>query len=224
MENYRKKCPFFSGETTVFPLSVQPKKGNSAFCITRDPYIQKKKGAVMYNIGDTVMYPGTGVCRIENIVRESFVRGEERTYYVLKAVYESGGTTIYCPVDSENVRLRGLLSREAIDRILSDACAHESLWVENALQRKKAFLSILKEDNGVRLLRMLIDLHEHRKKQASEGKKMHVSDEKIMTEAEKMWNQELASALKMELASVPEFVVSQLNLNKNAAESVGYGG
>ena len=115
----------------------------------------------MYNIGDTVMYPGTGVCRIENIVRESFVRGEERTYYVLKAVYESGGTTIYCPVDSENVRLRGLLSREAIDRILSDACAHESLWVENALQRKKAFLSILKEDNGVRLLRMLIDLHEH---------------------------------------------------------------
>ena len=107
---------------------------------------------------------------------------------------------------------------------MSDACAHESLWVENALQRKKAFLSILKEDNGVRLLRMLIDLHEHRKKQASEGKKMHVSDEKIMTEAEKMWNQELASALKIELASVPEFVVSQLNLNKNAAESVGYGG
>lgn len=164
----------------------------------------------MYGIGDTVMYPGTGVCRITDIVKESFVRGEERTYYVLKAVYESGETTIYCPIDSENVRLRALLSREEIEQILKDAGEKESLWIENSVHRKKAFLSILKEDNALKLLRMLIDLHEHREKQLSAGKKVHVSDEKIREEAEKLWNQELASSLKIELSLVPEFVLSRL--------------
>lgn len=164
----------------------------------------------MYTVGETVMYPGTGVCRITDIVTQSFVRGEERTYYVLNTVFDSRGETIYCPVDNESIRLRRLLTREDIERILRDARGHASLWIENPTQRKKTFLSILKQDDVVLLLRMIIDLHKHREKQVSEGKKMHVTDEKIMLEAEKFWNQELSCALQIELSAVPAFVVSKL--------------
>ena len=42
----------------------------------------------MYKTGDIVVYPGTGVCRIEDIVTQKFARTEEKTYYVLRGVYK----------------------------------------------------------------------------------------------------------------------------------------
>ena len=59
----------------------------------------------MYKTGDTVIYPGTGVCRITDVVKQKFMRCEERTYYVMKAVYDNSGTTIYCPVDNADIKL-----------------------------------------------------------------------------------------------------------------------
>lgn len=43
----------------------------------------------MYKTGEIVVYPGTGVCRIEDIVTQKFARTEEKTYYVLLGVYKS---------------------------------------------------------------------------------------------------------------------------------------
>ena len=165
----------------------------------------------MYTVGETVMYPGTGVCRITDIVKQSFVRGEERTYYVLNSVFDRHGETIYCPVDNENIRLRSLFSREDIEKILHDARLSAPLWIENAAQRKKTFLSILKQGDAVPLLRMIIDLHRHREDQECIGKKMHAADEKIMLEAEKFWNQELACVLQIDLSAVPAFVIEKLS-------------
>ena len=43
----------------------------------------------MFKIGDTVVHPGMGVCKIENIKAESFGRGVLRQFYVLKPIYDN---------------------------------------------------------------------------------------------------------------------------------------
>lgn len=167
----------------------------------------------MYQIGETVMYPGTGVCRITDIVRQKFMRGEEKTYYVLKAVFEeNSGTTIYCPVDSEAVRLRPLLNREDIQRMLQSAPRQESLWVDNDTQRKKTFSAILKEGDQVKTLRMLMDIHHRQNEKQSEGKRLHAADEKIMQEAQKLLHQELACSLKMTVDDAEAFILRELKV------------
>ena len=166
----------------------------------------------MYKTGDIVVYPGTGVCRIEDIVTQKFARTEEKTYYVLRGVYDSAGTTIYCPVDNENIKVRKLLSKEDISLLIKNACREEKLWVDNDNERKKNFAAILKEGNQTKILKLIIEIHEKQAEKENEGKKLHLSDEKVLSQAEKIIHEELAYSMDIKVDEVAAFVMKEMNV------------
>lgn len=152
------------------------------------------------------MYPGTGVCKITDIVTQKFMRTEEKTYYVLKAVYDTANTTIYCPVDNDRIKLRKLLSQEDFESIIRSIDFSQSLWVDNDNERKKVFSSLVSSGSHSDILKLITELHKHAEQKQKEGKKMHLADEKILHEAEKIICQELAYSMNSDISRAADFV------------------
>lgn len=163
----------------------------------------------MYQTGETVLHPSAGVCRIEDIRKENFSAKEYKTYYILKPLYENGQTTIYCPVDSDKIALKSLLTAEDIRALLRNVPAQESLWITADLKRQEVFAEILREGDRLKLIRLILDLREKQREKQQNGKKLHLADGKVLHEAEKRIQQEFAYVLQLEPDDVIPMITAE---------------
>lgn len=168
----------------------------------------------MYNIGDTVMYPGAGVCRIAEIETKRFAKTAPKTYYILKPVYDNVQTTIYCPVDNEKINLQRLLTAEDIRVLLKNLPKDRTLWIDNDTERKREFTAILRSGDRADILQLICEIHENRVKREAAGKKLHLADEKILREAEKIIHQELAYSMQIDVSEVSAFIMKELEIEE----------
>ena len=163
----------------------------------------------MFCINDSIMYGNTGVCKIIDIRREKF-DNEEILYYILKPVYRENDATIYCPVGNDKVRLRKLLSAEEITELIQSMSHTEPEWIDNDHLRRQTFNEILKGGNHQELVQLIKTLDNHRENKIKEGKKFHLSDEKIMKQAEAVLYEEFAYVLNIMPDEVVPFIVDEL--------------
>ena len=70
-----------------------------------------------YPIHSVVMHITTGVCRIQDIQEKQFTEDQHQKYYVLQPIFEKG-TTLFVPIENDPVRIRPLLTKEAITELL----------------------------------------------------------------------------------------------------------
>lgn len=161
----------------------------------------------MFQINDMVMHGTSGICKIVDIRAENF-RGTQENYYILQPLHET--TTIYCPVEGTKIKLRKLLTVEEIHeliRIMPDA---ENIWIEHDSTRKERFMAILKGGDYKELICLLKTLYAKREEKKLEGKKFHVADERIMTEAEHMLHGEFAYVLNLQEDEVIPFIMGEI--------------
>jgi CarD family transcriptional regulator len=170
----------------------------------------------MYSIGTTVLHPGAGVCRIEDIRQEALLAKECKTYYILKPVYENAQTTIYCPVDSDKIALRSLLTAEDIHALLHNIPTEGSPWIANDLKRQEVFAEILREGDRVKLIRLILDLRQKQREKQQAGKKLHLADGKVLHEAEKRIGQEFAYVLHIQPDEVIPMITSTCQKDDNS--------
>ena len=163
-----------------------------------------------FHTGEMVMHPSEGVCTIEEVKPMSF-SDNARLYYVLKPAAEKSSSTVYLPVSRGNQALRRLLTRDRILDLIQEAAGHESLWIVDSKQRKETFTRILIDGNHVKMIKLIQELHEHRKAREQEGKKSCTSDENILAEAEKRLHQEFSHVLGMNLEETVAFVQQHLH-------------
>lgn len=109
----------------------------------------------MYQVGELIVYGGTGVCRVE-AVETPQQRGPEagRQYYLLKPLYQDG--TIRIPVDSK-VFMRPVISRQEAEALLdaipgmhAEAC-HERNFTQLAARFMKRAETLLYGELSVAL-------------------------------------------------------------------------
>lgn len=166
----------------------------------------------MFNIGDMVIHPGAGVCRIDSITEECFGGTSPRKYYVLKTVYDNSQTVIHLPVDSDKIKLRKLLTRSDIKDIIRSVSVKEPFWTENSVQRKETFARILQEGNHANLLQMICEIHIKKAEKEQGGKKLYVADSKVLQAAERIIYQEFAHTLNIAPDEVADFIMSELQV------------
>lgn len=165
----------------------------------------------MYKETDIVMHPSAGVCRIQAIREESFTK-QARLYYVLRPMYENNSTTIYVPTDLDKIKLRRLLSREEIVELIHGVSLDTPLWIDNPNVRRDSFTELLHNGEHTVLIRLIAELHTHRKEAVAAGHKFRASDEKILQEAEKRIHQEFAHTLQLEVDEVAPFIMKELGV------------
>jgi len=165
----------------------------------------------LYSINEYIVYGKAGVSQIIDIRKENFEGLEEQTYYVLKPVY-SEKSIIYAPVDRNLNKLRKVLTVEEIYEIIGALPEEKTIWIANDHSRKERYLKILKEGSHIELARLLKTLYEKNKELTSTGKKLHVSDERIMKEAERILFEEFAFVLKIEPEEVLPFITEKIEI------------
>lgn len=169
----------------------------------------------MYKIGDVILYGTDGVCRINEITEKKFGR-ETSQYYVLQSVYRES-SVIYVPVGNEKLesKMRTILSKTEIDSMIESMPGAESIWIENEPIRKVKYKEIITGGNRGELIRMIKALREHRTEQEKSGKKMHISDERFLKDAEKILYDEIAHVLHIKPEQVPPYILQKLEAVKS---------
>ena len=166
----------------------------------------------MYQIGDTVMHPSEGVCCVEDIRPICFSGSIPRNYYVLRPSMDHSSGTVYLPIERGNTILRRLLSREDILGMIHGSASYAGLWENDARLRKDKFTSILHEGNYAKLIQMIREIYEHHEQRLADGKKLPVTDEHILSDAERLVHQEFSCVLKMSLEDTVQFILKELNV------------
>lgn len=164
----------------------------------------------MYQAGETVFYGTEGVCRVEE-VREMKVGGETAAYYVLRPIYREG-STVFVPLKNELLvsRMRPLLTVEEIDRMIDEVNEEDADWIDDASERKAAFQRVLLSADRRELLAMVRLLLLRRQNLQTCGKRLRMSDEQMLRDAEKLLDEEFSVVLNVKPREVPEYIRGKL--------------
>ncbi len=169
----------------------------------------------MYSVNDTILY-GSQICRIEENAKRDF-GGSLKEYYVLKPVYNDT-STIYVPVNNEKLtgKMRRILSANEIYDLIRSMPDADSEWVENEAERKEKYKEILASGDREAIIRMIKALYHHQDVRQAQGRKLHVSDERFLKEAERTLYDEFALVLNISQDQVLPFILDQIEVAEKA--------
>ena len=164
----------------------------------------------MFEIGCTVIHPAEGVCEITEITEKNF-SGTPAEYYVLKSVYD-GHSTVYIPVDAKvRQKIRLALNSEQINGIIDALDKNEPVKTDNDNHRRQLFKEILASGNEENIGRVLTTIYQLKKNIRSSGKKMKISDERIIKETEHSVFGEFAFSLGLSPEEIPAYIDNRIN-------------
>lgn len=165
-----------------------------------------------YNKGEYVQYALNGVCVIEDIKSIDLNRSKSpKDFYVLKPI--SGNTSkIYVPVENEQLvsKMRPLLTKEEADSLIDSLKLDKFEWIEDRKIRNTTFSDIIKESNPKKLLKLVGCIYIQKQKFIAEGKKLSGTDEKQLTQAEALIENELSLVLNLAPKGLEPYIKSRL--------------
>ena len=164
----------------------------------------------MFEIGEKVLYSVNGVCEITDITEKTFGKTVMR-YYVLKPVYNES-STLFVPVDNENLvrKMKKLMTKPELDNMLNNVSKNETTWNDNEVQRKEEFRQTISFGNISDILIQLKAVWLHRIKQSEKGRKLHITDEVFLRDAEKLIKEEIATVIGVSQDEVIPYVKDKI--------------
>jgi len=169
---------------------------------------------MIFNVNDTILYGTHGVCRIAEISERDF--GEKgMEYYILKPLGDDKAT-LFVPVSNEKLlaKMRRVLTAAEIYELIKAMPDEETIWVENETNRKEKYKEILTSGNRKNLIQLVKTLYRHQGEQKEKGKKLHISDERFMKDAERMLYAEFAHVLDIQYEQVLPFIMEELEVEE----------
>lgn len=150
----------------------------------------------MFCVGQTVLYGSNGVCTIDEVT-EKRIGKSKMEYYVLRPVC-TNTSTLFVPTSNEKLvsKIRCVLTKDEANRILGALPAFDE-WNDNKLERSDNFRAIISDGDCVELIRLIRLIHAHEQEQITKGKRLHLSDERFLKEAEKMICEEFSLVLNI---------------------------
>lgn len=164
----------------------------------------------MFKAGDVVKYGVNGICRISDIAMRDFC-GEETEYYVLESM-TGYASTFFVPTASEalTAKMQHLLSREEALEVIAEIPQGHLEWIANDKERAAAFSAILSSNDRRDILRLSGLLYQKKHELEARGKKLHIADERLMHEAERIIGDELSTVLGIKRSEIPTFISETL--------------
>ena len=176
----------------------------------------------MFSAGDTIIYENYGVCRITG-TREMEIGHAVRSYYELKPIFENN-LTFYLPIGQEKIeaKMHPTLSVEEIYALIQAMPDEDTIWIENETKRKEQYKQILAGNDRPALGKRFKTLYLRQKDLSQTGKKLYVSDERFLRDAEKVLYDEFAYVLDIKQEEVLPFIHGHIqtgidNLKEEAA-------
>lgn len=160
--------------------------------------------------GEKVLYSVNGVCEIADITEKVFGKTVMR-YYVLKPI-SNGEATLFVPVNNENLvrKMKKLMTQPQLDEVLDAVSSKDVEWNSNEVVRKEEFRNTISFGNIGEILVLLKSIWLHRRIQNSKGRKLHISDEMYLREAEKIIKEEISTVIGVEQDEVIPYIKNKI--------------
>lgn len=148
----------------------------------------------MLNVKDLIIYPGHGICRVEDISDKTFAN-VSRTYYTLHPIENNQNLTINIPVDNSKMRLLKLVNKEEANKIIALFHSDGIDWIEKPQQRTRIFSEAVKAGNREEIAKIAITLMLKKYKAEEVGRKFYENDKNLLIDIQDVLFKELAIAL-----------------------------
>lgn len=149
----------------------------------------------MYSLGEKVIYGVQGVCLVTDLEQRT-VDGKQVTYLVLEPPERSGSRYL---VPTHNAaamaKVRPILSPEELEAMLTAGKLRTDVWIPEEGRRKQSYKELITSNDREQLSGMVAALYRHRAALSAAGKKIHMSDDNFLRDAEKILSGEIAAAL-----------------------------
>ena len=103
-----------------------------------------------------------------------------------------------------------VLSRTEIEDLIRQLPMSTCRWIDNENERKLRYREILGCGDRLAVAGLIRTLYEHRINQEKTGKKMHLSDERFLKDAERLLYDEIALVMDIEPKQVSTYIGSKL--------------
>ena len=164
----------------------------------------------MFAVGEKVLYSVNGVCEITGITQKVFGK-TKIDYYVLKPIFNEA-STVFVPVGNDALvkKMKKLMSPQQLDEVFYSVSATEVEWNNDEVTRRQNFKDVISSGIVEDILVILKALWNHRKSQNEKGRKLHISDEIFLKEAEKMIKEEISCVIGVEKEDVIPYVQNKI--------------
>lgn len=167
----------------------------------------------MFKINDVVVYGSQGVCEIVDI-EEKKIDGANKSYFVLKPKADRGAT-FYVPTWNEKAwgKMRKVMTKKDVNALIDSMPNKTPIWISNENERKEAYKKILTSGDQAAIISMVQALFIHKKEREAEGKRLHMSDEHFMKDAEQLLYNEWQYVLNVDKAGLMSYIFSRIESN-----------
>ncbi|MDO4743270.1 MAG: CarD family transcriptional regulator [bacterium] len=164
----------------------------------------------MFAVSDRVNYGANGVCEIADIVEKNFC-GQVVKYFVLRPVF-SVNAQIFVPVENKELtsKMLQVLSKNEVESLVNALPVKPDKWTNDNSNLGERFRQAVGSGDRLCLAKLIETISVRRKELATEGKRLRMSDEKIMNDAKKLLYNEIAYVLKIDPDQVVEYIESQI--------------
>ena len=146
---------------------------------------------MVFNVGETVVYPHHGAALIEQIKTRT-IKGEEKLYLVLKVA--QGDLTIEVPADNcDLVGVRDVVGQEGLDRVFQVLRADHAEEPTNWSRRFKANLEKLASGDVIKVAEVVRDLWRR-----DQGRGLSAGEKRMLAKARQILTSELALAKEID--------------------------
>ena len=167
----------------------------------------------MFKINDVVVYGAHGVCEIVGTDKKK-INGVIKKYFVLKPKNDCGATC-YVPTWNEKAlaKMRKVMTKQDVDALIDSMPSKKPTWIENENERKETYKKILASGDQAAIITMVQALFLHKKEREAEGKRLHMSDEHFMKDAEQLLYNEWQYVLNMDKAGLMTYIFERIENN-----------
>ena len=157
-------------------------------------------------IGTYVLYGKTGVCLVKE---QTTMAGGQ--YYILSPVSDHR-SSVYVPCGNAELmaRMRPLLTREEIDRLLSDVDAVRLAWIDDRNERAMLYRTITGNGDRKELVRLLACLMRKKQERIAIGKRLSSMDENFLQECVRLVQEEFSMVLGITPKEVGLYIQERL--------------
>ncbi len=164
----------------------------------------------MFAKGEYVVYGSKGVCQIEEISPIDIPGvDKDRTYYIMRPVYNSKGT-VYLPIDSNKAVIRRIMTRLEVQSLLDEIPRIGLLTVTEEKKREECYKEALKTCSAQAWISIIKTLRTRRAERLASGKKSTALDERYLKAAEHELYGELSLILEIPKTEVETYIRAYL--------------
>lgn len=164
----------------------------------------------MFKVNDVVVYSSQGVCEIIGI-DEQKVDGAFKKYFVLKPKFDLGAT-FYVPTWNEKAlsKMRKVMTKKEVNTLIDSMPSKTPTWIANDNERKDVYKKILASGDQAAIISMIQALFVHKKEREAEGKRLHMSDEHFLKDAEQILYSEWQYVLNLDKGGLMDYILNRL--------------